>query len=113
MNRTNAVRRVFKPLQTGTFTLEKAFQHLEHQYLTYKAFRQEIRNVRIAWMAVLPPEYGPAEMYEELIQRGWVTFPYDGSSGMRSTVRFEIKPTKLARKTPSKQAKPRRKLTAK
>jgi len=72
------------------FSFEEAFKHLDGTKLTYSTLMDEVIAVRRKYLGDLAPEINSHDMFFQLMQMGWISFPDDGSSGGNETCIFAI-----------------------
>ena len=73
-----------------SFTFQTAFAHLDGKTLTHGELMDEIIRIRRENLGDLSPEINTHDMFYQMMQMGWVTFPDDGTGGDQSTCVFKI-----------------------
>lgn len=73
------------------FDFKEVFAHLNGKTLTYAQLMDEIIRARRDHLGDLGPEINTHDLYYNLMQMGWITFPDDGTSGDNSTCNFTIR----------------------
>jgi len=73
-----------------SFSFQTAFAHLDSTKLSYDQLMDEIIQVRRQYLGDLAPEVNTHDMFFQMMQMGWLTFPDDGSGGGKETCIFKI-----------------------
>jgi hypothetical protein len=72
------------------FNFKTAFAHLDGKTLTYDQLMNEVIEIRRKHLGDLAPEINTHDLFYQMMQMGWMTFPDDGTSGGISTCIFKI-----------------------
>jgi hypothetical protein len=71
-------------------SLSSLFAHLDGKTLTYDKLMDEIIRIRRENLGIFAPEINTHDMFYQMMQMGWLTFPDDGSGGGKETCVFKI-----------------------
>ncbi len=72
------------------FSFQIAFKHLDGKTITYDNLMDEIIRIRREYLGELAPEINTHDLFFQMMQMGWLTFPDDGSGGGKETCIFKI-----------------------
>jgi hypothetical protein len=72
------------------FSFKAAFDHLDGKTLTYDQLMAEIIEIRRKHLGDLAPEINSHDMFFQMMQMGWMSFPDDGTGGGKETCIFKI-----------------------
>jgi|SRR5271157_788413 len=72
------------------FSFKTAFAHLDGKTITYDQLMDEIIRIRRQFLGDLAPEINTHDIFFQMMQMGWLTFPDDGTGGGKETCVFKI-----------------------
>lgn len=73
------------------FDLKAAFAHLDGKTTTYAQLMDEVIRIRKENLGDLGPEINSHDIFYQMMQMGWLSFPDDGSGGGTETCIFKIR----------------------